>query len=178
MDHIECTCACFTSESSCLSLQLYLLQRDYRAALAQYTEALSLAHHTEGANAIRLGIGICHINLGDLNLARLAFERVFTLDESSAEALSGLAAVDLLAPEGTIDRFVDLLTAAYRLDPHSPPLNTALAQFHLVRGDVLAAEAYAHVAVRQPACMLHQTFRSCSWCICASGSSYRRHNYV
>lgn len=129
-------------------MQLCLLQRNFRAALSQYTEALSLAHHTEGANAIRLGIGICHISLGDLNLARVAFERVFSQDESSAEALVGLAAVDLLAPEGTIERFCDLLTAAYRLDPHSSALNNALAQFNLVSGNLVAAESYAQVAVR------------------------------
>lgn len=95
-------------------------------------------------------------------MARLAFERVFSLDENSAEALAGLAAVELLAPEGTIERFVDLLTASYRLDPHSSPLNTALAQFHLVRGDVVAAEAYAQVAVRPLTSMLHRLHRSCA----------------
>ena len=130
-----------------LCLQLHLIQRDYRAALAQYTEALEKAHHTEGANDIRLGIGICHVNLGDLKLARHAFERVVSIDENSAEAIAGLAAVELLAPEGSIERFVDLLSAAHRLDPQSSPLNTVLAQFHLVRGNLLAAESCAQVAV-------------------------------
>lgn len=103
---------------------------------------------------MRLGIGICHMSLGDLSLARLAFERVLSLDDTSAEALMGLAAVESLVPEGTIERFVELLTAAYRLDKHLSPLNTALAQINLVRGDLMVAESYAQVAVCVTPCLL------------------------
>jgi tetratricopeptide (TPR) repeat protein len=127
---------------------MYLQQQEFQKALKEYTEALQLAHHTEGANYIRLGIGICHMRLGDLSLARLAFERVITLDESSAEGFAGLAAVELLAPEGTVERYVALLTEAHRLDPQSSPVNTALAQLALARGDLLGAESFAQVSVR------------------------------
>lgn len=67
---------------------------EYRNALGFYRKALRLQPNCPSAS-VRLGIGHCFVRLGNLEKARLAFQRALDLDGESVRALVGLAILDL-----------------------------------------------------------------------------------
>jgi Tfp pilus assembly protein PilF len=86
---------------------------------------------------VRLGIAACYLKLGNMDLARAAYERVIKLDPSSAMAYLGLAAISFNSEneqQGLADG-VKLLVAAYQLDPSNTAVLALLAQVCLMRGE-------------------------------------------
>eukprot|EP00892_Ulva_mutabilis_P003021 jgi/Ulvmu1/1271/UM109_0069.1 len=128
--------------------QLLCNSGDYRQALPLLTEALGLAHASPCSNDIRLGIAACYMKLGELDMARMAYDRVLAVDSTCARGYIGLAAVGLMSSSNSgLNRCLDFLQQAHKLDPHLPQLNAVLSQLALVKGDSQTALDHARLAV-------------------------------
>jgi RNA polymerase-associated protein CTR9 len=68
-------------------------KKDYRGALAFYKKALR--NNPKCPAAVRLGMGHCFARQGNLDKARLAFERALQLEPSCVGALVALAVLRL-----------------------------------------------------------------------------------
>lgn len=89
------------------------------------------------------------MKLGELHMARLTYERVLAVDGNSARGCMGLAAVGLISSTNSgLNRCLELLEQAHKLDPYLPQLNAVLAQLALVKGDSQTALDHARLAVR------------------------------
>lgn len=133
-----------------ICLQLLCNSGEYRQALHLLTDALSLAHTSSCSNDIRLGIAACYMKLGELDMARLAYERILAVDSNCARGYMGLAAVGLIGSSNSdLSKCLEFLQRAHKLDPYLPQLNAILSQLSLVRGDSQAALEHAQLAVRQ-----------------------------
>lgn len=112
------------------------------------TEALGLAYSSPCSNDIRLGIAACYMKLGELDLARLTYERVLAVDGTCARGYMGLAAVGLIgSTDSGLGRCLEFLQQAHKLDPYLPQLNSVLSQLALVKGDSQTALDHAKLAV-------------------------------
>lgn len=60
----------------------------------------ALVLHPQGPPVLRLGIGMCHFMLNNVDKARQAFQRVLQLDPENVEALVALAMSDLNSGDG------------------------------------------------------------------------------
>lgn len=101
-------------------------KREYKNALAFYRKALRLQPNC--SPSVRLGIGHCFARLGNMQKARLAFQRALDLDPDSVEALVGLAILDLNEKtQESIKQGVQRLSRAYNLDPTNPMVLNHLA---------------------------------------------------
>ncbi|BHF72144.1 protein required for normal CLN1 and CLN2 G1 cyclin expression [Sparganum proliferum] len=91
-------------------------KQEYRNALGFYRKALRLQPNCPAS--VRLGIGHCFARLGNLEKARMAFQRALDLDPDSVKALVGLAILDLNEKtQESIKQGVQRLSRAYNLDP-------------------------------------------------------------
>lgn len=68
-------------------------KKEYRNALGFYRKALRLQPNCPAT--VRLGMGHCFFKLGNMEKARLAFQRALDLDPDCVGALVGLAILDL-----------------------------------------------------------------------------------
>lgn len=104
------------------------LKKDYKASLTNYT--LALKSNPNCPAYVRLGIGLCAIQLGDFQLARISLERVLVLDRTNVEALVALAILHLSKKSNMRDSIhtcVAYLEKAYRIDPANPLVLSMLA---------------------------------------------------
>jgi len=135
-------------------------QKNYKEALELYQEVLKTVGSSCPA-AVRLGIGLCHYNLGNLKMARYAFERVLQL-EDNANALVALAILDLNSPvdqttdssssSSHIERAMKRFTKAFSLDPSNPMVLNHLANHffynnQMEKAQTLASNAYKNSQV-------------------------------
>ena len=78
--------------------------------------------------SVRLGMGLCFVKLGNIEKARLAFERTLQLNPLSVGALVGLALLELNSKQhDSIKKGVELLSKAYTLDSTNPMVLNHLA---------------------------------------------------
>lgn len=88
------------------------------------------------------------MKLGELDLARLTYERVLAVDSTCARGYMGLAAVGLISStKSGLGRCLEFLQQAHKLDPYLPQLNAVLSQLALVKGDSQTALDHAKLAV-------------------------------
>lgn len=88
------------------------------------------------------------MKLGELDMARLTYERTLAVDGTCARGYMGLAAVSLKSSTSSgLSRCLEFLQQAHKLDPHLPQLNAVLSQLALVRGDSHTALEHARLAV-------------------------------
>ena len=77
---------------------------------------------------VRLGMGHCFLKLGNVDKARLAFERALQLDPKLVGALVGLALLELNQQDpDSIRNGVQLLSKAYTIDATNPMVLNHLA---------------------------------------------------
>lgn len=77
---------------------------------------------------VRLGMGHCFFKLGNIDKARLAFERALQLDPKFVGALVGLAILELNQQDSeSIRNGVQLLSRAYTIDAANPMVLNHLA---------------------------------------------------
>ncbi|VDP76266.1 unnamed protein product [Echinostoma caproni] len=101
-------------------------KKEYRNALGFYRKALRLQPNCPAT--VRLGMGHCFFKLGNLEKARLAFQRALDLDPDCVGALVGLAILDLNEKtQESIKQGVQKLSRAYNLDPTNPMVLNHLA---------------------------------------------------
>jgi RNA polymerase-associated protein CTR9 len=154
---------------------LHFRQGAYAEALRQYRSALQRL--PSAPPEARLGIAACHVMLGDVAKAEVAYARVLELDPGCTQALLGLAALALAGAgdAAAVRRGSQLLAQAFALDPGSPHALVLLSHVSLrqgfadraarlaqaaldradadeagLRGDALAALARAHHAAGRP----------------------------
>lgn len=134
--------------SSLCCAQLLCNNGDHRQALPLLTEALGLAHASPCSNDIRLGIAACYMKLGELDMARLTYERVLAVDGTNARGYVGLAAVGLMSSTSCgLSRCLEFLQQAHKIDPYLPQLNAVLSQLALVKGETQTSLEHARLAV-------------------------------
>ncbi|KAA0194226.1 RNA polymerase-associated protein CTR9, partial [Fasciolopsis buskii] len=101
-------------------------KKEYRNALGFYRKALRLQPNCPAT--VRLGMGHCFFKLGNMEKARLAFQRALDLDPDCVGALVGLAILDLNEKtQESIKQGVQKLSRAYNLDPTNPMVLNHLA---------------------------------------------------
>ncbi|GAA52741.1 RNA polymerase-associated protein CTR9 homolog [Clonorchis sinensis] len=112
-------------------------KKEYRNALGFYRKALRLQPNCPAS--VRLGMGHCFFKLGNMEKARLAFQRALDLDPDCVGALVGLAILDLnektqaiilfrsCTHQESIKQGVQRLSRAYNLDPTNPMVLNHLA---------------------------------------------------
>ena len=107
-------------------------REDYRGALEYYTRAISLFPDRSGS-AARVGFGLACYRLGQVDRAKAAFKRAHAMDPKNAEAMVGLAVLDLASLDETAPDYrsrtedaIRLLSTANLVD-HS----NAMVQNHL-----------------------------------------------
>ncbi|CAL8078737.1 unnamed protein product [Calicophoron daubneyi] len=101
-------------------------KKEYRNALGFYRKALRLQPNCPAT--VRLGMGHCFFKLGNVDKARLAFQRALDLDSECVGALVGLAILDLNEKtQDSIKQGVQKLSRAYNLDPTNPMVLNHLA---------------------------------------------------
>ncbi|KAM3174519.1 hypothetical protein ACTXT7_010376 [Hymenolepis weldensis] len=101
-------------------------KQEYKNALLFYRKALML--HPNSSPSIRVGIGHCYARLGNVQKARLAFQRTLDLDPECVDALVGLAILDLNEKtQESIKQGVQKLSRAYNIDSTNPMVLNHLA---------------------------------------------------
>ncbi|VDO03599.1 unnamed protein product [Rodentolepis nana] len=101
-------------------------KQEYKNALLFYRKALML--HPNASPTIRVGIGHCYARLGNVQKARLAFQRALDLDPECVDALVGLAILDLNEKtQESIKQGVQKLSRAYNIDSTNPMVLNHLA---------------------------------------------------
>jgi len=109
-------------------------KKDYKNALAYYKKALRTKPDCP-AN-VRLGMGHCFLKLGNVDKARLAFERALELDPDCVGAMVGIALLQLNSqePEAIRDG-VQKLSRAYGIDSQNPMVLNHLANHFFFKMD-------------------------------------------
>ncbi|CAG0895273.1 unnamed protein product [Cyprideis torosa] len=117
-------------------------KKDYKGALLIYKKALR-ANPNVPAD-VRLGMGHCFHKLGNLEKARLAYERALELDSKCVGALVGLAILDINSqdPE-SIRRGVSRLSAAYALDKSNTMILNHLANHFFFKKEYVKVQQLA-----------------------------------
>uniref|UniRef100_A0A1I7XTW2 TPR_REGION domain-containing protein n=1 Tax=Heterorhabditis bacteriophora TaxID=37862 RepID=A0A1I7XTW2_HETBA len=117
-------------------------KRDYKTALYYYKKALR--QKPDGPADLRVGLGHCLARMGKTEKARLAFERALELQPDNVSALSAIAILDqnTQTAEG-VQRAVNGLGQAYRLEAENPVVLTHLANHFFYKGDMAKVEQLA-----------------------------------
>ncbi|GAB2291884.1 Protein CTR9 [Dionaea muscipula] len=119
----------------------------------RYSESLELYKRALRANpycpgAIRLGIGLCRYKLGQLEKARMAFERVLQLDPENVEALVALGIMDLQTNDAAgIRRGMEKMQLAFEIYPYSPMSLNYLANHFFFTGQHFLVEQLTDTAL-------------------------------
>ncbi|KAK4754413.1 hypothetical protein SAY87_002517 [Trapa incisa] len=118
----------------------------YLDSLELYKRALRV--HPECPAAVRLGIGLCRYKLGQLEKARLAFQRVLQLDSENIEALVALAVMDMHANEAFgIRKGIEKMHRAFEIYPYSAMALNYLANHFFFTGQHFLVEQLTETAL-------------------------------
>ena len=108
------------------------LEGNYKGSLDAYAEVIQRYPKESGA-ASRVGFALASYKLGQVDRAKAAFERALKLEPENADAMVGLAIIDLssldkLAPDfsQTTEKAIKMLSVANLMDP-----TNAMVQNHL-----------------------------------------------
>lgn len=122
-------------------------RKDYRGALAYYKKALRSNPNCPAD--IRLGMAHCFLKLGNVEKARLAFERALQLDPKCVGALVGLAIMKLNGENlGDIKLGVNMLSKAYTIDTTNPMVLNHLSNHFFFKKDYTKSELLARHALQ------------------------------
>ncbi|XP_018496756.1 LOW QUALITY PROTEIN: RNA polymerase-associated protein CTR9 homolog [Galendromus occidentalis] len=117
-------------------------KKDYRGSLAFYQKALRTNPNCPAD--VRLGMGLCFFELGNLEKARLAFGRAIELNPKCVGAVVGLAILELNteSAEG-IQSGVTILSKAYEIDSANPMVLNLLADHFFFKRDFQKTQTLA-----------------------------------
>lgn len=122
-------------------------RKDYRGALAYYKKALR--SNPQCPADVRLGMAHCFLKLGNIEKARLAFERALQLDSKCVGALVGLAIMKLNGENsGDIKLGVNMLSKAYTIDTTNPMVLNHLSNHFFFKKDYTKSELLARHALQ------------------------------
>lgn len=122
-------------------------RKDYRGALAYYKKALR--SNPMCPADVRLGMAHCFLKLGNVEKARLAFERALQLDSKCVGALVGLAIMKLNGENpGDIKLGVNMLSKAYTIDTTNPMVLNHLSNHFFFKKDYTKSELLARHALQ------------------------------
>jgi len=120
-------------------------RQDYKGALAYYKKALR--SNPQCPADVRLGLAHCFVKLGNIEKARLAFERTLQLDPNCVGALVGLSVMKLNSENPSdIKLGVNILSKAYTIDPNNPMVLNHLANHFFYKKDYTKSELLARHA--------------------------------
>jgi RNA polymerase-associated protein CTR9 len=123
----------------------------FRESLSKYEQVLKLNLKTN-TNLVRLGMGLCNFKLGNIEKAKMCFERVLKFEEN-ANALASLAIIELneLKKESNksekIKTAMDYIQRAYKVDKNNPIVLNQLSNHFYHRQDYKKSEQYAQKAI-------------------------------
>jgi len=121
-------------------------KKDYRKALTYYKNAL---HYSQCPPGVRLGMAYCFLKLGNIEKARLAFERTLQLDSKCVDALVGLAIMKLNGKNpGDIKLGVNMFSKAYAIDSTNPMVLNHLSNHLFYKRDYTRCEYFARCALQ------------------------------
>lgn len=122
-------------------------RKDYRGALAYYKKALR--SNPKCPADVRLGMAHCFLKLGNVEKAKLAFERALQLDPKCVGALVGLAIMKLNGENpGDIKLGVNMLSKAYTIDTTNPMVLNHLSNHFFFKKDYTKSELLARHALQ------------------------------
>ena len=101
----------------------------FRESLELYKKVVQL-HPGFYPSSVRVGLGLCRLQLGELQKAKQAFHRALKLDRNNVEALVGLGLLEL--NEGLVELGLEKMRTAYEIYPYC-----ALALNHLANHCVI-----------------------------------------
>lgn len=118
-------------------------KKEYKNALSFYKRALRANPNCPAD--VRLGMGHCFYKMGNIEKAKLAFQRAHQLDNKCVGALVGLAVIELnkKTPE-SIRSGVQMLSKAYNYDSTDPMVLNHLANHFFFKKDY---EKVKHLAL-------------------------------
>ncbi len=108
---------------------------DYRAAIAQYREALDIWPHM---TAVWASLGRAYLEVNEYPLAQTALERAITHDPANVRMLNDLGVAHLY--QNRMEKALHLFETATELDPQFGPSRYNLALSHLAQQDYEQAE--------------------------------------
>lgn len=120
-------------------------REEYKQALQFFQKALRM--NPDLPAHVRFGVGLCHAKLGDFKMAEAAFKRVLALDSSNVLAKVALATIEMNA--GHITEAMELVRAAYALDPYSPPVLCKLADHYFFTKEFESLEEVVNRALAE-----------------------------
>ena len=118
----------------------------YKEALNLYEQCLKLNPNCPAD--VRLGLGLCHYQLGHLPRARQCFERVIELDPNNVSALTALSIMDInTKDEELLQKAVkEHLRKAYSLDPNNSMVLNLLGNHFFFKRDTDKTQQLAYSA--------------------------------
>lgn len=128
------------------------INKDYKGALACYQRVLRYAPDLKPN--VRIPIGLCFYALGNIKMARTAFERVLKMEPDNADALIYLSIIDLnKAKEVKNETFLEniskgreKLKKAYQLNYKNPVVALQLADYCFNKNEYEKVKLLANLA--------------------------------
>ncbi|KAK1327237.1 hypothetical protein QJS10_CPA01g01086 [Acorus calamus] len=121
-------------------------RKNYSDALKLYKTALRVFPNCPAA--VRLGIGLCHYQMGQLGRARQAFERVLQLDPENVDALVALGITDLQTNHADgIQNGMEKLQRAFEIYPYCVMALNHLANHFFFTGQHFLVEQLTETAL-------------------------------
>jgi len=122
-------------------------RKDYRGALAYCKKVMR--SNSQCPADVRIGMAHCFLKLGNIEKARLAFERALQLDSKCVGALVGLAIMKLNGESpGDIKLGVTMLSEAYAIDTTNPMVLNHLSNHFFYKKDYAKSELLARHALQ------------------------------
>ncbi|KAL9653945.1 hypothetical protein ABK040_014158 [Willaertia magna] len=118
----------------------------FKDACSIYEQCLRLCPN--GPADIRLGLGLCHYQLGHLTRARQCFDRVLELDPNNVSALVALAVMDLNSKDEALlqNAVKNYLRRAYASDPNNAMVLNLLGNHFFFKRDTDKTQSLAFTA--------------------------------
>jgi len=122
-------------------------RKDYKRSLAYFKKVLR--YNPNCPAEIRLGLAHCFLKLGNMEKARLSFERTLELNPKCVDALVGLAIMKLNNEcFSDIKLGVNMLSKAYNIDSTNPMVLNHLSNHFFFKKNYFKSKILAHSALQ------------------------------
>ncbi|XP_050062969.1 RNA polymerase-associated protein CTR9 homolog [Aphis gossypii] len=122
-------------------------RKDYRGSLTYFKKVLR--SNPNFPTDVRLGLAHCFLKLGNIEKARLSFERTLELDSKCVDALVSLGIMKLNSEcLSDIELGVNLLSEAYKIDPTNPLVLNHLSNHFFSKKNYKTSQTLAYHALQ------------------------------